>query len=155
MWPGLPAIQETYSESALIGAAVYNELTLKMPANQKIGTFGTCKHTEEIPVLRTEFAVSTENGKGKIQIKAENMTVPFWPYVRITWGYTLANGDSVAFTACRDTDWVEDETYTFKLTGLRVPSDAKLDYIYVEVVADADADEKFVGQYETYGEASI
>ena len=77
-------------------------------------------------------------------------------YVRITWRYELANGDTVGFKACLPVTVVENANNgckigTFKPSGLTAPYGSTLIDCFVEVVADADADLKPMGSYATYG----
>lgn len=112
-----------------------------------------CNYVDEVVIEKTEYAVSQISElRGQIELKDEDTMAPLRDaYVRITWRYTLANGDTVGFTTCREVR----ADGTFKLTGLSAPEGSHCDFIYVEVVSDPDADELSVGEYNTYGTKSL
>ncbi len=149
-------IAETYPESAVIGGAVYASLISATPAGQTFGTFGACEYKKEVEATKTAYEISKiSDSKGKLELVDDNSMAHLDdPYVRITWRYTLANGDTVSFTTCRETKWEKDEL-TFKLIGLKAPAGSTCDFIYVEVVTDSDADLLYAGQYTTYGAAQV
>ena len=149
-------IADAYPGVREIGEAIYDELLLNTPAGQNFGTFGTCEYEEEIAVKRTEYSISMrEDGLGQIALKDKDM-LGLTAYVRITWRYELANGDTVGFKACLPVTVVENANNgckigTFKPSGLTAPYGSTLIDCFVEVVADADADLKPMGSYATYG----
>ncbi len=120
-----------------------------------------CGEVETIKIVKTEYTITKiADKRGRIELVEGAQPTKTWPLVRITWRYTKDNGDTVSFTTCRMVTpeaWYDDGCYvgTFKLSGLSAPSDWTCDFIYVEVVTDEDADEMYMGDYATYGEATI
>ncbi len=110
-----------------------------------------CDYVESIEVVNTEYTVTSEGNRGYIELVENAMPLKSEPYVRITWRYTQANGDSVSFVICRSVD----EDGSFKLSGLSVPSGWICDFIYAEVVSNPDADELNMGSYAIYGSAVL
>ena len=126
-----------------------------------IGTFGEDDHIVEVPATTPEYEITkASDTRGKLVLKSDDMYNLDDACVRITWRYTLGNGDTISFVTTREVSWKWDEkaeeSYgTFKLTGLSVPEDAVCNFIYIEVVNDPDADEKYAGQYDTFGKTTI
>ena len=150
-------IQEAYTNDPAIGEAVYARIMREVAPGKEIGTFGAEDHVIEIPVKKTEFNITKiSDARGQVELKDDTMLLLDLAYVRITWRYTLGNGDNISFVTTRNITWdFEENVGTFKLTGLTVPEDAHCDFIYVEVVTDPDADEKYPGDYTTFGGKSL
>jgi len=62
-------------------------------------------------------------------------------YARVTWVYTLSNGDSFAYCAMKEVKSAEEaNTFTFNMTSPKKPYGATLDSVQVALVTDAEAD---------------
>ena len=133
----------------MVADAVIAQMTQGSSANfAGIG----CDYVEAIEIRNTEYTITGSGNRGKIELKEGCQPIKGGvAYVRITWRYTQANGDTVSFVATRT---VDDEG-TFKLSGLSVPSGWTCDFIYAEVVSNPDADELGFGEYATYGSAAL
>lgn len=140
----------------LLKAAGYEDKVAAAVADQMSKTAGEyfagigCDHHEDIEIRESKYtATKASDTLGKIELvqgeAIEN------PYVRVTWRYTLANGDTVSFTTCRDVR----KDGTFKIVGLSTPAGATCNFIYVEVVTDPDADLLYAGDYHTYGATTL
>lgn len=121
-----------------------------------------CGEVEKIAVHTPLFEITKiSESRGQIKLVENTWPTKDEPFVRITWRYTLGNGDTISFVTTREVRWdwdaMEDDEYigTFKLSGLSVPEDAHCDFINVEVVTDPDADELYRGQYVTYGTKTL
>ncbi len=66
-------------------------------------------------------------------------------YARVTWVYTLSNGDSFAYCAMKKVE-VSDSSITFKMVSPKAPYGATLDSVQVALVTDPEADAK--GSYD-------
>lgn len=147
-----------YDDAAIV-AKVKAKILLGVADGKVIGAFGKDAHTIEIPVVAPKYDVTSKDGVGVITLQdKDGMDKLATAYVRITWRYQLANGDTVGFKACLPVTLdAKHETGTFKLSGLSAPRGSKLLDRYVEVVTDADADLKQMntGAYDTYGAGEV
>ena len=153
-------INGAYKNEAVTDAVVAKILE-RTATGDMIGTFGEDDHIVEVPATTPEYEITkASDTRGKLVLKSDDMYNLDDACVRITWRYTLGNGDTISFVTTREVSWKWDEkaeeSYgTFKLTGLSVPEDAVCNFIYIEVVNDPDADEKYAGQYDTFGKTTI
>lgn len=155
-------VRSLYSEAdQMIATSIIEKL--ESTSSATIGSFGACKYVEQVEIKKTEYAISkTEDGLGKITLKEMDTMAPMENvYVRMTWRYQLANGDTVGFKACLPVKVTDGYFHcyegTFKLNGLTPPRGSELIDRYVEVVVDPDADEKQMnsGAYITYGAGEV
>lgn len=153
-------VHSVYGDEPQIEAAIVAKLLSTQ--SKTISSFGTCGYTKDIEVTKTTYDVTRlSETRGQIKLQdPETMAPLFRAWVRVVWRYTLSNKDTISFVTTREITWdndaMDDDEYigTFKLTGLSVPEDAHCDFIRVEVVTDPDADEKYPGEYTTYGKAT-
>ena len=150
-------VHSVYGDEPQIEAAIVAKLLSTQ--SKTISSFGNCGYTKDIEVTKTTYDVTRlSETRGQIKLQDPETMAPLHrAWVRVVWRYTLSNKDTISFVTTREITWDydawDDDEYigTFKLTGLSVPEDAHCDFIRVEVVTDPDADEKYPGEYTTYG----
>ena len=141
----IPAVEPTFTETGLTEGKKCSVCGEIIVAQEEIPMLVPA----EVPQYTVEKVSDT---RGKVTyIENENSMPLEEVMVRITWRYTLSNGDTISVTLVRNVR----EDGTFKTTGVTVPSDSVLNYVYVEVVDDADADEKDRGAYDVFGKGQM
>jgi len=138
-WVEVPAKEPTYTEPGYTAGKVCS-VCQATEGMEEIGVL--------VPTKAPEYSVEKiSDARGKVTYLENEGSKPLDEvYVKITWRYVLANGDTISVTLSREVR----EDGTFKLTGVSVPDDYSLDFIYVEVTDDIDADEKDF-DYDVFG----
>ena len=107
----------------------------------------------EEPELQIDLAGITKTNatSGTGAVKVAKGTAPTEQlYARVTWVYTLSNGDSFAYCAMKAVK-SEADTLTFNMVSPKAPYGATLDAVQVALVTDGEADSK--GSYEALATA--
>ncbi len=88
------------------------------------------------------------SGSGKVKISGTNPGKAL--YARVTWVYTLSNGDSFAYCAMKNVVF-SGSSGTFNMVSPKAPYGATLDAVQVALVDDPEADSK--GAYTSFATA--
>lgn len=83
---------------------------------------------------------STTSGLGYVKVEGTEEVKNL--YVRITWNFTLASGDTFSYCTVKEVKVGEDGEYSFKASGASAIAGATLNSVYVVVTTDEDADVK-------------
>ena len=129
----------------------YNDETMKMVCS----VCGLTKDVESVPATYTidlgnTSKGNTTSGTGSVKLESGNQ-VPSELYARVTWVYTLSNGDSFAYCAMKKVEMTDSKNGVFNMVGPQKPFGATLDTVQVALVTDANADAS--GSYDALATA--